>query len=509
MESSSRYHYVKKNIKFSLALYALTYIAVFISRTFFVKILGNDYLSLSGLFTNVITIISFSELGLGSASVYCLYKPIAQKNYPKLSAYLSLFKKMYNYVILITLLVGLGLIPSLKFIVNLESAAIPQSGIVSIYVLFVLNSVVSYFLVEYKLLLIADQKNYIASTIQQLFHVFQIVFQIVYLIATKNYLGFLIIQILCTLFTNIFTSIYVKKKYPWMRSRERESIEPSEKKDLYSNVFSIFFYKIGAVVLNGTDNIVISTFIKTTLVGICSNYVLLINAVNSVLMQCFNGIGASIGNHVVLASRPAKECVFRQLDLLCVLIFSFSTICIYSLINPFVCLWLGEEYLLDSYTVASLVGVFYITGVNQIPSLYRTSAGLFKKTRFFPILASVVNVLLSIAFAKIWGLYGVFLATIIARLLFFTMVDSYVVYKNEFKLPVRSYFLKYVRNLMFVIVGIFIAEFVKNNVMRYDIVGVIEKFIAVIVVTSVYLLIVHGFSSDFICLVKRLKKSKV
>ena len=504
MEKNNRTINTVKNIGANFGLYILTYIAVFISRTFFVKLLGNEYLSLNGLFSNLITIISFSELGLGTASIYCLYKPIAEKNYIQIHSYLKYFHKLYRVVIFISAIVALLLIPTIPYIIDINTLSISYGQIVLYYCLFCVNTISTYFFVESKLFLIADQKNYIANTLQQIIHIVQLVFQTIYLVYSKDFIGYLVIQIFSTFITNIVIHLYVKNKYCEIYKYKVVEIETKEKKKLTSNIRSIFCYKIGAVILNGTDNIIISSFVKTALVGICSNYLLVINAINSILMQCFNGIGASIGNHIITADKSEHEKVFRQLNLLCVIAYMFSSICLYVLLNPLINIWLGSEYLLDTNAMIVLILVFFITGVNQIPSLYRTSIGLFKKVRFLPILAAISNIILSILFAKEVGLWGIFAATIIVRLLFFTLVDPVMLYRYGFEISPTKYYILYIRDFVFLILGCvsvaYVCDFIEGISFKYFFAKII-----VCIITSISLIVLlYNTTSEFKGLKSRL-----
>ena len=506
MEKSSRTVNTFKNMFISLILYGISYVAVFVARTFFVRILGNDYLSISGLFTNVITLVSFSELGLGAASVFCLYKPIAEKDYSKINALLRFFGNLYKIVAGITILLGIILLPFLPLMVDMEDLSFSQVYLRLVYILFIINTAVSYILVQKKLFLTADQKNYIANIIQQIIHVIQLVLQTVFLVATHNYIGYLIIQIVCTFLTNFITSCYVDKKYPdIMRNNHSEEINPEQRKEISQNITSIFFYKIGAVILNGTDNIIISAFIKTLLVGLCSNYTLVINAVNSVAMQCFNGIGASIGNHTLKASKKDQELVFRELDLFCVIVFTFCSVCLSVLLNVLIPVWLGENYKLDQGTVFALVFAFYITGVNQIPSLYRTSLGLFKDARFYPLFAAASNIILSIALAKLIGVSGVFWATAIVRFVFFTLIDSRLTYKKGFEMSPTLYYLKYCLRIAVFLIIYFIASVAVAYNKIPGITGLLISVIICVTITTICLVIAYGWKKESKLLITRVK----
>lgn len=508
MKESSRTANTFKNMVISLILYAISYVAVFISRTFFVRILGNDYLSISGLFTNVITLVSFTELGLGSASVFCLYQPIADKDYIKIRSLLSFFGNLYKGVALITLVLGGILIPFLPYLVDMEDMSFTHHYLIVVYMLFIINTSASYIFVQKKLFLTADQKNYIANTIQQTVHIIQLVIQTLFLVFTHNYIGYLIIQIICTIITNVVISKYVERKYrELLSSKNIYPIEKNEKKNIAQNIGSIFFYKIGAVILNGTDNIIVSVFVKTIFVGLCSNYTLVINAINSVIMQCFNGIGASIGNHTINAAKEEQEKVFCQLDIFCVVVYSFCSVCLAVLLNRLIFNWFGKDYLLSQVTVLSLVLAFYVTGVNQIPSLYRTSLGLFKNARFFPLLAAISNIVLSIILSKVMGLSGVFWATSIVRFLFFTLVDSRLTYVKGFEMSPIKYYVKYLYRVIVLVVTYFLVENILKliSISSMSIGELILHTCICVCITALCLLAAYSWNEEFKLLLKRLK----
>lgn len=500
---TSRTGYAAKNIGTNLFLYLATYVAVFISRTYFVRILGNDYLSITGLFQNVIMIVSFAELGLGSASIYCLYKPISENNNTQIISLLKYFNKLYTRVIFISLAIGVLLLPGLPFIIDIPSLGIKSSSIFYYYILFVINTSVSYAMIEYKLFLIADQKQYKVNIWTQAIHIGVLVLQTLYIYVTKDYAGYLYLLIFGTLLTNSAIKWYVKNKYKDIFQQKAELLPQSERKSIIQNIKSIFYYKVGAVVLNGSDNIIVSAFIKTTLVGICSNYLLVVNSINSVLMQCFNGVGASIGNHIVETDRDKQIVVFDQLNILCVFLFSFSSICIASLANPLIEIWLGTEYLLDTWSVVSIIAVFYVTGVNQVLSLYRTSFGLFKDARFYPIIAAVANVILAIIAAKILGLPGVFFATALVKFIFFTLLDIRLVFHRGFKTRMRPFIIKYCRDLIVVIIGGLLISMGLNNIDISNYIELIGYSFFCALLTIMYLTAVYWKSRSVKMLVKR------
>ena len=65
----------------SVAIRVSTLLLSFASRTVFIYVLGAEYLGLNGLFTNILSFLALSELGLGSAIAFLLYKPIAENDF--------------------------------------------------------------------------------------------------------------------------------------------------------------------------------------------------------------------------------------------------------------------------------------------------------------------------------------------------------------------------------------------------------------------------------------------
>lgn len=439
---SSRIGNAIKNVGVATAMQIITLLLSFVSRTYFVRLLGNDYLSCDGLFSNILTVLSFSELGIGSAIIFNLYKPIAENDRVQIGKLMNLFRSAYRYIALFISICGLAVIPFLPFIVT-EVPDIKES-IESLYCLFLANTVVSYFWGYKKSYLIANQENYIVLLIQQGASFVRIMLQIVFLIRTHNYILYLLISIVCTLLVNIATTIYVDKKYPWINEYLINKLTKKEKEPIFSNILAIVQYKLGAVILNGTDNIIISAFLKTTFVGICSNYNLVIGAVTTVSNQACSGLQAIIGNYNTVSNKDDRYSVFSVLYFVSFWVFGFFSVALATLLSPFVCdVWLGKEYALSYDVVIALALSFYINFINIIPSTYRTTMGYFKEARMCPVYASVINILLSILLAKMVGLSGVFFATSVSRMFTFNIIDPYYVFKKGFGKSVLLYFEKF------------------------------------------------------------------
>lgn len=453
MKHNSRINNAIKNVGIAGTLQVLTLLLSFVSRTFFVKLLGNDYLSCDGLFTNILTILSFSELGIGSAIIFSLYKPIAEDDYIQIGKLMHMFRTSYRYIALFISIVGLSIIPFLSYLV--KDVPDVKENISVIYCLFLANTVASYIFGYKRSFLIANQENYIVLLIQQVFNVIKTILQVAFLYFTRNYIVYLLITIICTLLTNIISTIITDKKYPFIKKYKNERLTSEERKPIFSNISSILQYKLGSVILNGTDNIIISLFLKTSYVGICSNYNMIINAVSVIVNQAANGLQATIGNFNVTSNKEERYRIFKQLYFITFWLFGFFSISLANLLTPFITdVWLGKNYSLKYEVVIALSLSFFVNAINIIPSMFRTSLGYFKEAKMCPIIASILNIVLSIILAKIMGLSGVFFATAISRFFTFNIIDPYYVFKRGFGMNAWVYFKRF-----FVYFGILIANY--------------------------------------------------
>lgn len=503
--SSSRTLNTAKNLSIGAGTQFLSLILSFVTRTVFVVTLGNEYLSINGLFTNILTLLSFTELGIGSAIIYSLYKPLALNDRKQVGKFINLFATAYRYIATAILLLGLCVVPFLNLIIS----DVPEikENISLLYVLFLLNTVCSYIYGYKKSLLIADQKNYIVITINTILNIMLVGIQVAILYSTHNFILYLLSFIGITLLNNILTTLYVNKKYSWISEYERFSLKPEERILIFANIKNIVIYKLGSVILNGSSSIIVSGMIKTTLVGICSNYFMIISAVTTIINQGVAGICASIGNYNVTASKEDNESVFKQLCLLSFWAIGMVSIVMSCLLTPFVKLWLGNEYLLDNIVVVILILGFYTLMINSIPSSYRTAMGFFKEARLAPLFAAIINIVAGILGAKLWGLPGVFLATVLARLFTYCIIDPYYVYKKGFEMSPKSYYLRFCIWIAILLVSYIGSYITIKSLGISGIVGLLLDVIVCLLFFNVVFFIIYGRNKDITLIISRIKKN--
>lgn len=440
--SDSRTKNSARNAIVSLSFYAAYTIAGFVLRKVFIDTLGNDYLSVSGLFTNILTILSFAEMGVGNAIIFNLYKPIAMGETEKVKSLMNLYKKAYNIIGSCVFGVGIVLIPFLNYLISDETPDIKEN-LVLLYVLYLFNTSISYFFSFKQSIITANQKNYIVAAYTNTFKILQLVLQGVFLVLTHNFIVYLLIQIFCTVLNNVLLARKADKLYPFLKDKEYENISKEERSGIFKNVRALFLYKLGSTVLNGTDNMIVTKVIALASVGLVSNFTLIINAISSVVDQIPSAVVASVGNLNASESKEKKNQIFDVMFFICAWLFGFCASGVFFFSNEFVSLYFGPEWQIEPIVIFSLALHFYVSSVMAPSYTYRTTLGYFVQGRFAPVAASVINIVTSVLLGKWIGLSGVFFATSISR--FFTMgiVDPVLIYKNCFKRNPIIYYVRY------------------------------------------------------------------
>lgn len=431
-----------RNAVVSISFYVVYTIMSFVLRKIFIVTLGNDYLSISGLFTNILTVLSFAELGIGEAIIFNLYKPIAFGDTEKIKSLMALYKKAYMIIGTVIFGVGVALIPFLGYLISDEAPDIRES-ITLLYVLYLFNTSVSYFFSFKQAIITANQKNYIVSAFTNTFRIAQMVFQGIFLFLTHNFLAYLLIQISFTVINNVTIAYKADKVFPYLKDKNVKPVEKGERKSIFKNVKALMLYKVGSTLLNGTDNIIITKVIALSSVGLVSNFNMIVVAVSAVIDQIPKAVVASVGNLNATGDREKKYRIFKVLLFMCSWIYGFCASGIYFFANDFVSLAFGSEWVLDPIVIFSIVLQFYVSSVHSPCYTYRTTLGYFVQGRWTPLIASVINISLSIILGKIMGLAGVFFATSIARVCAYGIVDSHLIYKNCFEKKQILYFLRY------------------------------------------------------------------
>lgn len=443
------------NIIFNFGGNIINSLLGFISRTVFIYVLGNAYLGVNGLISNILSMLSLTELGVGTAITFSLYKPIAENNENKIAGIMEFYKKVYRYIGIFIFIIGLIIMPFLKYII--KDYNIIKENINIIYFLYLINTMYTYLFTYKRTLIVADQKAYKIVPFTTIFRVMTILSQIVILITTRNFIAYLIVQIITTLIENICINGYIDKNYPVLK-KCNEKIDNSELKVISKNIKAMMLHKIGDFCINSTDNIIISAFVNIVAVGIYSNYLMLIGMINQFVMIFFNSLTASLGNLIAKESKEKSFEIFNIMNFIGFWIYGFVAVCFYNLINPFITLWIGKENLLDEKIVVVIIINYFLTGMRVPVATIKSAAGLYSDDKYVPIIQSLINLVFSIILVQKWGLIGVFVGTLISSISLPCWYRPILIYKKIFKKSYIGYFINYVKYICILILNIFISK---------------------------------------------------
>ncbi|MGI6492842.1 MAG: lipopolysaccharide biosynthesis protein [Pelotomaculum sp.] len=413
--SQSRVKNSLRNSLVGLISYGLISILTFVSRAIFIRQLGVEYLGISGLYTNILSVLALSDLGVNTVMVYSLYKPIAENDTTRIAGLIQYFKRLYRIVAIVIIILGVACIPLLPYVVN--DSALTQKELITYYLLTLANSVCSYLAISKSTLIRADQHMDIIQSVQAATTVGMHIFQIIILIYTKNYTIYLCINIVFTLANNIILTYIADRKYPYIKQWHDTTVGNEIREDIISNLKATFLYKLGATVINSTDNILISILLGTVVVGYYNNYYTIVAMINAVISVFINSVLASIGNFNATQDCKSKYQLFSFLLFVFFAIASFSAACYFSIINDFIRVWIGADFILADGFLIALVANYVVACISNPLWMTREASGLFMSVRYVMICTAAINIILSIALGKIYGLAGIILATAIARIL--------------------------------------------------------------------------------------------
>lgn len=412
----------------------------FVSRVVFTHTLNESYVGINGLFSDILNVLSLSELGIGTAITYALYRPIAEHEIEKQKSLMRLYRWMYRMVAGFILAAGLAVVPFLDVLIKNKPDVEHLTGI---YLMYLANSVLSYLLIYKKTLIDAHQKLYLGVIYETVFLVLQNVIQIIILLWTGDFILYLTIYLLCTLGKNLCISHKADRLYPYIREKQVQPLEKEEKREILRNMKAMLMHKAGHVVVNNTDNLLLSSLVGISSVSCYSIYYLLIGSVRQIFTQMFQGIMASVGNLGVTESRQRVKRIFEASFFIGYWMYGFAAVCLYELLNPFVEFCFGAQFVFDRNVVLVLCMNFYVTGMRQATLIFRDSLGLFWYDRYKSIAEGVINLVVSIVLAQKLGAAGVFIGTLVSSLTTSVWVEPWVLYRRHLQEPVMPYFRKY------------------------------------------------------------------
>lgn len=432
-----------RNISYRLFSQVASIILKFVSRTIFIYILGVEYLGINGLFSEILQMLSLADLGFGTAMVYSMYKPLAEHDEKRLTQLVALYKKIYTIIAILITVIGISLVPFLKYLVNMDK----DISYLNVYYLLYLANTVSSYLVVYKTCILnADQKNYLISKYNTIFSFVSLIVTSVFLLITHNFMVYLIVQVAVTYANNFYVSHIAEKQYPYINNTV-EKLPKEEEKQIFQNVKSVFIYKAANTLVGSTDNTLISVLVGTITVGFYSNYCMIVNNITLFINIIFSSVTASIGNMIVEANKKKNYDVYCLMQFVSFLLSSVAITVTYLVINDLINVWLGETFVLEPLVSFAIALNMYFSVVLMPIWSYREATGMYLQTKYVMVATAVVNLVVSVVLGKTLGLAGILFATSIARISTYFWYEPRLLFKQFFGERVWNYYRGIIKNI--------------------------------------------------------------
>ena len=491
-----RIQHAAKNIVFGYIGNITSTVLGFVLRTVFIMKLDATLLGINGLYTGVLTMLSLAELGIGTALNYSLYAPVARKDYEKIKSYMFFYKKAYRVIAGVVACIGLMLVPFLKYFIK-NPGNYDISELTVYYLIFLFNTVSTYF-VAYKYSLVnAEQKNYIQTNVLTLTKLVTTVLQLIVLLLTSNFLLYLLTAAVVELIQKIYVNYYLNKRYPYLKDKNIKPLEKEETDEIVRKTKALVYHKVGDVARLQTDSIIISSFIQVSLVGIVDNYTMVINSISGFVNIIFNSVISSFGNLIATESREKQYEIFKVYRFVANWIYGLSAIGFFVLLSPLIYLWLGEEWMLGTNVIGLILIDYYFKGDRIVLSNFKTAAGVFEQDKYLALIQGAVNLVISIVLVQYIGLSGVYVGTIMSGLIA-NITKPFIIYRVCFDKDVREYFRDTAKQLvmMTVILGI-VLPISKRILTDINILTFILVGLLIIIVYNIIYLVVFGRTKEF------------
>lgn len=438
------------NMSTGIAGQLLATLLKFVVRTVFIKTLEREYLGVNGLFSDILTMLSLTELGLDTAINFRLYKPLADGDEKRIRVLMKFYKQAYRIIGGVIFAIGLLCVPLLPFVIKdygkLEALNI-NAGL--IFMLHIMRSVSSYLFFAYRSAIMkADQKKYVLDLVGFVVTILTSIAKILVLVLWHDFVLYTATVIVFNVIQNFVNAIIAKKAYPKVFEKEEDSISKAETWSLLKDCGALFLYRINGVVAKATDNIVISSFLGLNYVSLYSTYLLFFTTIKSLLNKLYSSAKASMGNLFATESVEKRYEFFQIMNFLSILLFGTAGVGVAVCADELIRVWLNKTWLLPQ-PFAILIGIeVLVHGLTMNLGQIREVSGAFRQMWFRPILSAIINLGVSVILVQVggevWGIHGVILGTIISAASTNLLIDPHLLHKYSFQniRPVSQYFTK-------------------------------------------------------------------
>ena len=477
---------MKKEVLLNFIFTFVINLLAFIQNRYFVQYMGIETLGMMKLFSQLLAYLNIIEMGLGGASTFALYKPLADKDYNKLSIIVSTIESIYNKIAILLLVLGVLCTPILPFFVKMDNFS---NEIYFYWILYVLNTVSTYLFIKYVILFTANQEFLYVRTIQSSCIIVFKILQIFCIIKYHSFFIYIILIIIDNLLQWLIFRFHYNKKYNYV-------VKTKERFDgIKNDIKNLFWHKVGTLVVFNTDLILISKFTSLEIVGIYASYQMILQILRVFTEIITNVLSPKIGKFIAQHIKLEIYNNFKKINIFYLFTSVFFTYCTYILINNFVVLWLKDTILLNDLTIKLICFNLLIVLFRGILETFKNSSGFFDDIKS-PMLESVINLVVSIILGLKMGLDGVIIGTIVSNIIVILIYKPILVFERCFDKDWKEYIKVYgnyfiLTTISFIALNFITKPFIQGNInswLEWIIYAIKISSISLIVITLIFLL---------------------
>lgn len=460
MAQQSRVYKSLLNARVSLIYYLLFIVLSFFSRKIFLDSLGADFMGLGGTLSNILGFLSLAEMGVGTAVAYNLYRPIEQGNRKKIEELVSVFGYLYRRIGILILIAGCALSLFIPFI--FKKTIFDFSLIYFAFFCILSSSLLGYFINYRQILLTADQKGYVVSVYLQGAGVVKTLLQMFFAYKWGNYYVWIVLELLFSFLGCVVLNYKIRQTYPWLHASVAEGKKVfSQYRYLISFTKQVFVHKIKDFLLNQSDQILIFAFVSLKMVAYYGNYTLVITRVSSMFESALGSFTAGVGNLVAEGNNRRSQEVFWEIVSLRFFVAGFLIFSVYNLIEPFIMLWLGKQYVMDHTILILLLVTVFISQTRGAVDMFNTAFGHYADT-WSAWAELILNVGVTLSTAPFLGIAGILLGKIVSTFIIIIVWKPYYLFKVGFRRKMSAYWMQEIRYYLTFVLAISLSTMLFN-----------------------------------------------
>jgi O-antigen/teichoic acid export membrane protein len=472
------------NARVNLIFYFLTLCLSFFSRKIFLDCLGADFVGLTGTLQNLLGFLNLAELGVGSAIGYLLYKPLFDKDHDKINEIISVMGYLYRWIGGIILGAGCVLACFLPLI-------FPETGfdlalIYFAYFAFLGSSMIGYFINYRQNLLGADQRNYVVTGYYQTMNICKTIIQLALAYYTRSYYLWVLIELSFGIIYSFVLNWKINRTYPWLKADVALGRRVFKKyPDVMLKTRQMFFHRIGGFCQSQVTPFLIYTYSSLSMVALYQNYTIVTSKIGGFFYNLIGGMNASIGNLIAEGNPPKIFSTFQELFSMQFFISGLVCSLVYLLIDPFIIVWLGEEYLLNHNTLILILLTTFIQSSRFIVDDFIFGYGMFWDV-WSPAIESTLLLIVGITCGAIWGMNGALLGPLAGLVFVISLWKPFMLFKWGLKMPVIVYWIGYIKNACCVVLPLVVTKYLIQYISMHETANFFEWTKYAIVVAVIY-----------------------